>query len=94
MKFRMFDLAKPLPFSQGYAIKEVHRTFGGKVVAAGDCGQLLYVKLQSKNTAEVVYVDDGLSITPKHLRIDSEVWSTRGPDGFEVDPSFTVEVAA
>ena len=76
MKYKAFDISKPLPFMQGEAIKELGRQYGG-IVAAGEIhhanlGDMsaVHVKLRrGKAFADVVAVDQGDSLIIWAFRI-------------------------
>lgn len=96
MKFRMYDLSKPLPFSEGCAVEHLVQEYApGKLLAAGDHpikdGVLIYVKLQSRNVAEFIVHDDGYCLMPKHLRLEGGVWKTHNGKEFQPDPTLVIE---
>lgn len=103
MKFRLFDLGRALPFSQGYAIKEIHKQTGGGLLAAGEVdedpqlpGTLLYIKKNytegEVKTSESVWHDDGCGVQCLHHRPDDQPWRTRQEDGTWKESDFQVEI--
>ena len=82
--FRLFDLTENLPFSQGYAIKAIMDQHGGRLIEAGEMhsgldvvGTYLYVKMESLNTAQTIWHDDGCGLLCVYRSIDNESWKQR-----------------
>ena len=86
MRVVLYDLPDT-PFSQGYALVEIHRATGGRVLLAGDCmggpvadgHGLIYVKQQyaSGEIVESIWDDDGRGVICLFKRTNNKKWQRR-----------------
>lgn len=82
LKVDLFPANSNLPFSQGYAIREIAKVYRGRILKSGQIlqhieeGSLLYVEIKNINTVELIVLDDGLKLNPRHVRIDGKDWKS------------------
>jgi hypothetical protein len=92
MEIRLFDVTKPLPFSQGWAINVIRHAISGKLEATGQVvsggpssGVLIYFRFSHTGEvkqSECLWFDDGHSMAEcRYLRTDDDQWRERGDDG-------------
>jgi len=84
LQARLFNLEKPLPFSQGYALREIMRSIGGTVVCFGELetmpeglegGTVYYLKSRrGGGIAESLWIDNGCSAWCHSCKIGDDEW--------------------
>ena len=88
-----------VPFSQGYALKAIVASIGGKIVNAGQVvsgfegeGCLLYVESSKGGpVAKSLWLDDGCGVSCKYLNL-GDGWKAKLDGEWVEVPEFSVEV--
>jgi hypothetical protein len=103
MRFRMFDINEPLPFSQGYAVRWIVSQVSGTLIEVGEAdenpglpGTLLYLRFKYSagvvHACESVWHDDGCYVECIYKRENlTGSWKKKVDDDNWVDCDFIIE---
>jgi hypothetical protein len=92
MRIQLYDLARPIPFSQAHAIAAIAEQHQSQVLSAGEAlpphtGHI-YARLFRHGTVEIIMRDEGWQLVPVMTRMEGLPWYKNDTHAPATAPTF------